>query len=288
MTLEAARAGTYDMDLVSGTITWSDELRLVYGMQPGEFKGTLEDWASCLIGEDYQRTLAGFKSNVEKGGGSSEFRIRRRDDGEIHWIEARGHVIYEGARPVRMIGINTDITERKRAEEQMEALEEQFRHAQKMEAVGRLAGGIAHDFNNLLMVIRGYTEIISERLPIEDPLKKHSLEVINASDRAASLTRQLLAFSRKQVLSPVVFDLGELVHDTTKMLKRLIGEDVELRVNAGKSLWNVKADRDQVVQVLMNLCVNARDAMPEGGVLMIDMENVEITAEHLVKYPLSG
>jgi PAS domain S-box-containing protein len=285
MTLEAARAGTYDMDLESGTITWSDELRLVYGMQPGEFRGTLEDWAACLLPEDSERALSEFKANVAKGGGNSEFRIQRRDDGEIHWLESRGQVSYEGGRPVRMIGINTDITDRKRAEQELGAMEEQFRHAQKMEAVGRLAGGIAHDFNNLLMVIRGYTEIIAERLPGSDPLRKHSQEVINASDRASSLTRQLLAFSRKQVLSPVVFDLGSLVTDTTKMLKRLIGEDVELQVHAADTLWNIKADRDQIVQVLMNLCVNARDAMPTGGMLNIGMENLCVTADDKDKYP---
>ena len=285
MTLEAARAGTYDLDLVSGKIIWSDELRLVYGMQPGEFTGTLEDWAACLLPEDSERALAEFHANVAKGGGNSEFRIRRRDDSEIHWLEARGQVLYDNDRPVRMIGINTDITERKRAEQEMEALEEQFRHAQKMEAVGRLAGGMAHDFNNLLMVIRGYTEIITERLNHDDPIRKHSLEIIKASDRAASLTRQLLAFSRKQVLSPVVFDLADLVNDTTKMLKRLIGEDVELQVSAEVALWNIRADRDQIVQVLMNLCVNARDAMPNGGVLRIGMENLSVTAEQKEKCP---
>lgn len=285
MTLEAARAGIYDIDLTTGMITWSDELRLVYGMQPSEFKGTMEDWAACLLPEDAEETLAAMQANIDKGGGISEFRIRRRDDGEIHWLEARGQVIYENDRPVRMIGINTDITERKRAEAEMKTLSEQFRHAQKMEAIGRLAGGMAHDFNNLLMVIRGYTEIINERLPIEDPLRKHSEEVIKAADRASSLTRQLLAFSRKQVLSPVVFNVGGLVHDTTKMLKRLIGEDVELRVVATEPLWQVKADRDQMVQVLMNLCVNARDAMPKGGTLTISLENTTITAEEKEKRP---
>jgi two-component system cell cycle sensor histidine kinase/response regulator CckA len=285
MTLEAARAGVYDIDLSTGMITWSDELRLVYGMQPGEFKGTMEDWVACLLPEDAETTLAAMQANIEKGGGVSEFRIRRRDDGEIHWLEARGQVIHQDGRPIRMIGINTDITERKRAEIEMKALSEQFRHAQKMEAVGRLAGGMAHDFNNLLMVIRGYTEIIAERLPGEDPLHKHSEEVIKAADRASSLTRQLLAFSRKQVLSPVVFNAGDLVHDTTKMLKRLIGEDVELKVKATEPLWAVKADRDQMVQVLMNLCVNARDAMPKGGALTIGLENATISPEEKEERP---
>jgi two-component system cell cycle sensor histidine kinase/response regulator CckA len=285
MALEAARAGTYDLDLTTGKIVWSDELRLVYGMQPGEFEGSLEDWAKCLVNEDRDSTLATLKANVEKGGGNAEFRIRRRDDGEVHWIEARGEVLYENNRPVRMIGVNTDITERKRAEADLRRLEEQFRHAQKMEAVGRLAGGMAHDFNNLLMVIRGYSEIVNERLPARDPARKHVTEVIKAADRAAALTSQLLAFSRKQVLSPTIFDLDVLVNETTKMLKRLIGEDVELRVENPGSLWNIKADRDQIVQVLMNLCVNARDAMPHGGVLHIELKNVVLTEKHQVLRP---
>ncbi|HEX6879870.1 MAG TPA: PAS domain-containing protein, partial [Terriglobales bacterium] len=286
--LEAARAGTYDLDLVSHAVSWSDEMRLVYGMQPGEFKGTIEDWLSCLFPEDAPG-FSRFEEEIQEGSRLWLFRIKRRDDGEVRWIESRGEVVFEDGRPVRMIGINMDITERKRAEIEVLALADQFRHAQKMEAVGRLAGGMAHDFNNLLMVIRGYTEIITERLPSGDPLLGHSKEVIKAADRAASLTRQLLAFSRKQVLTPVVFDLGELINDTAKMLKRLIGEDVELRVNVAKPLWNVCADKDQITQVVMNLCVNARDAMPSGGLLCIGMTNVLLTDEHREKHPfLSG
>ncbi len=282
--LEAARAGTYDLDLASRAVSWSDEMRLVYGMQPGEFKGTIEDWVSCLLPEDAS-IVSRFEEEIQEGSRLWLFRIKRRDDGEIRWIEGRGEVIFENGRPVRMIGINMDITERKLAEFEVQALADQFRHAQKMEAVGRLAGGMAHDFNNLLMVIRGYTEIITERLPAGDPLIGHSKEVIKAADRASSLTRQLLAFSRKQVLTPVVFDLEELVHDTAKMLKRLIGEDVELRVNVAEHLWNVRADKDQITQVLMNLCVNARDAMPSGGLLSIGMKNARLTDEHREKYP---
>ena len=285
MALEAARAGTYDLDLVTGKIVWSDELRLVYGMQPGQFEGTLDDWSKCVLPQDKELTMAVLKANIEKGGGNAEFRIRRRDDGEVHWIEARGEVLYENDRPVRMIGVNTDVTERKRAEAEVRRLEEQFRHAQKMEAVGRLAGGMAHDFNNLLMVIRGYSEIVNERLPAGDSIKKHIAEIIKAADRASGLTSQLLAFSRKQVLSPTVFDLEVLVNETTKMLKRLIGEDIELRVENQEGLWNIKADRDQIVQVLMNLCVNARDAMPQGGVLQMEMKNVELTERDRVIRP---
>jgi PAS domain S-box-containing protein len=154
-----------------------------------------------------------------------------------------------------------DITERKRADRAMQVLEGQFRQAQKLETVGRLAGGIAHDFNNLLMVIRSYTEMLQDRLPAEDSLRRNTQQIMKAADRAANLTGQMLAFSRKQVISPRVLDLNATVNETTKMLKRLIGEDIELLVSLAEPLWTVRADPDQIVQVLMNLCVNARDAM---------------------------
>ena len=170
-----------------------------------------------------------------------------------------------------------DITKRKQAEQALQVLEGQFRQAQKLEAVGRLAGGIAHDFNNLLMVISSYTQMLQDRLPAEDSLRRNTQQVMKAADRAAGLTRQMLAFSRKQVLSPVVLDLNALVNETAKMLKRLIGEDIELLVSSAESLWAIRADPDQIVQVLMNLCVNARDAMPHGGKLTLATSNVTVS-----------
>jgi len=164
-----------------------------------------------------------------------------------------------------------DITDRKE-------LEERFRQAQKMEAVGRLAGGIAHDFNNLLMVIQGYADLLTERLPAEDPLRRHAEQIQMASQRATSLTRQLLAFSRKQILAPKVLNIQTVVTDLEKMLRRLIGEDIQLETNSVKDLGLVKADRSQIEQVILNLAVNARDAMPGGGRLTIETANVELDA----------
>jgi nitrogen-specific signal transduction histidine kinase/ActR/RegA family two-component response regulator len=175
-----------------------------------------------------------------------------------------------------MQGVVQDITERKRAEEQRKELEQQLRQAQKMEAVGRLAGGIAHDFNNLLMVIQGYTTLLQRSLPEGTHLRKNTHEILKAAERAASLTGQMLAFSRKQILSPVVLDLNAVIDETAQMLKRLIGEDIEFRVSPAESLWAIEADSDQMVQILMNLCVNARDAMPQGGTLTIATGNVTV------------
>jgi two-component system cell cycle sensor histidine kinase/response regulator CckA len=171
-----------------------------------------------------------------------------------------------------------DITERKQAENERLALEQQLRQAQKMEAVGKLAGGIAHDFNNILMVIQSYTEMLQDSLPAHDRLRRNTQEIMKASDRAVSLTRQMLAFSRKQILSPVVLDLNVVIDDTAKMLRRLIGEDIDFRVSSAESLWAVEADPDQIVQILMNLCVNARDAMPQGGTITITTGNVTVEA----------
>ncbi len=166
-----------------------------------------------------------------------------------------------------------DVTEQRR-------LEQQLRQAQKMEAVGRLAGGIAHDFNNLLMVISGYCEFLLERIGSDPALRGPAQEIANASNRATSLTRQLLAFSRKQMLTPKVLDLNEVVTENLKMLNRLIGEDIDLVMVPGAELGAVKADPGQIEQVIMNLAVNARDAMPRGGRLTIETSNVTLDADY--------
>ncbi len=164
-----------------------------------------------------------------------------------------------------------DVTDRKQ-------LEEQFRQAQKMEAVGRLAGGVAHDFNNLLMVIQGYADLLAERLPAGDSLRRNAEQIQTAAQRASALTRQLLAFSRKQIMEPKVLSVHTIVAEMEKMLRRLIGEDIDLVTSTVPELWLVKADRGQIEQVVMNLAVNARDAMPTGGRLTIETANVELDA----------
>ncbi len=165
--------------------------------------------------------------------------------------------------------LQDQIAVRKRAEEQ-------FLQAQKMEAVGRLAGGIAHDFNNLLTIISGYSQVLSERVATDPTLRGYVTEISKAADRAAALTRQLLAFSRQQVLAPQVLDLNAVVTNIEKMLRRTIGEDIDLTAIPGPGLGMVKADPVQIEQVIMNLVVNARDAMPKGGRLTIETANVEL------------
>jgi two-component system cell cycle sensor histidine kinase/response regulator CckA len=205
-----------------------------------------------------------------------EYRMRHKD-GTWRYLESTASAIRDDDSVLeKLVVVNRDITARRR-------LEEQFRQAQKMEAVGRLSGGIAHDFNNLLGVIIGYAEILEDRIPAAD--REAVDEILKAGQRAASLTRQLLAFSRQQLLEPKVLDLNQVVSETEKMLRRLIGEDISFVTRLEPQLGAVKADPGQIGQILMNLVVNARDAMPEGGELLIETANVVMDEVFVQRYP---
>ena len=208
-------------------------------------------WATILKGEIWHGEL-----------------INRRKDGSLYTEQMNIAPVRDPAgEVVNFIATKQDVTARKE-------LEQKFRQAQKMEAVGQLAGGVAHDFNNLLTIISGYGQLLKERLSPQD--LGHMEEILKASDRAAALTRQLLAFSRRQILAPQVLDLNSVVANLEKMLRRLIGEDIELATVQQSGLGRVKADPGQVEQVIINLAVNARDAMPEGGKLTIETANVDL------------
>jgi PAS domain S-box-containing protein len=194
-------------------------------------------------------------------------------DGSSVIVRLSGRAIRGEGKAIFFELFAEDVTEQR-------ALEQQLRQAQKMEAVGRLAGGIAHDFNNLLMVISGYCEFLLERIGSDVALRGSVQEIANAAGRATSLTRQLLAFSRKQILAPKVLDLNAIVTENLKMLRRVIGEDIDLGMVAGAEIGTVKADPGQIEQVIMNLAVNARDAMPHGGKLTIETANVTRDEEY--------
>jgi two-component system, cell cycle sensor histidine kinase and response regulator CckA len=211
-------------------------------------------------------------------GRASRQEIRwRRKDGTSIWIELDARVVRNPDGTTRYFeGFVHDITERKESEEEKRKLQEQLVQAQKMEAVGQLAGGIAHDFNNLLTAITGYSELLLNELPAEDLRRSHAEEIRKAGERAGSLTQQLLAFSRRQVLEPRVLDVNTVVSDIERMLRRLIGEHIELKTSKAADLWKVKADPGQVEQAILNLVLNARDAMPTGGVLSVETSNADL------------
>ena len=197
----------------------------------------------------------------------------KRKDGTGTAVRVSGRAVSDGKKGRTFELFAEDVTERR-------ALEQQLRQSQKMEAVGRLAGGVAHDFNNLLMVISGYSEFLLDRLGPDPALRGPAQEIASAAVRATSLTRQLLAFSRKQMLAPKILDLNSVVTENLKMLNRMIGEDIELMMVPAADLGTVRADAGQIEQVIMNLAVNARDAMPAGGKLTIETSNVSLDEDY--------
>jgi two-component system, cell cycle sensor histidine kinase and response regulator CckA len=228
--------------------------------------------------EDREKVTKAAAEALQSGAGANlEYRMRHKD-GSWRTLESSASTILKAGQVEKLVIVNRDVTERKR-------LEEQFRQSQKMEAVGRLSGGVAHDFNNLLGVIIGYGEVVQEGTDANSPLRSCAEEMLKAGHRAAALTRQLLAFSRQQVMDPRVLDLNAVVKDMEKMLKRLISEDIQLKTDLDSSIARIKADQGQIEQVVMNLVVNARDAMPSGGSLEVTTRNFYMDDNFVRRYP---
>ena len=224
---------------------------------------------------------AGFKEHMATWPDNTQFQAcwkHLQKDGRALHVEITSHQVEYAGRRVRLM-VAQDVSER-------QSLEEQLRQAQKMEAVGRLAGGVAHDFNNLLMVIKGHTELLLNSLPPSDTVSRKIEHIDRAADRATALTRQLLAFSRMQVLQPRAMNLNGIVEDMGNLLPRLIGEDVELLIRTSSSLGTIRADASQMEQVIMNLAVNARDAMPGGGKLVIETSNADLDFTYSAAHPI--
>ncbi len=304
--LRAAMAGELERKQATETVREREELVQLLLDSTAEAIYGIDLHGNCMLANPTCARLLGYASPEQLKGRNMHFLIHHhRPDGrpypeeecpivraiqtrqgthvkdEVFWradgtnfdAEYFSYPMWRGKELVGAVVTFLDTSEQRR-------LEEQLRHAQKMEAIGQLAGGVAHDFNNLLTIITGYSELLLQSTPPDDPKRELLEEIRKAGERSASLTRQLLAFSRKQVLAPKVLDLNDVVRDTEKMLRRVIGEDVHLTTALHPQLGSVKADPGQLEQVLLNLAVNARDAMPQGGKLTIETSDVALGEEY--------
>lgn len=267
--LGAAHMGIWEVDLLTDQLISSASMATLFGLLP-EHVPTKAAELVALVHPDEQALFTAPGGLMRSG---NDFDIEYRvvwPDGTTHWQAGRGRMVRDDAgRPVRLLGVATEITEHK-------SLEAQFRQAQKMEAVGQMAGGLAHDFNNMLTAILGYANLVLETFGPNDPRGADMEAVVAAGQRASALTRQLLAFSRNQVLLTTDVNLNRLIDGMHPMLSRLIGEDISLEAKQATDLGLVRADAGQLEQVLMNLVVNARDALPVGGNVLIETANVEL------------
>ena len=269
----------------SGVVIWGGGFEQMFGFKQEQMQGGFEQWLERIHPDHRDFVQKRFAEAEAKGSlFKAEYRHLSRD-GTYVLIEDTGYPYFDDSGKVeRFIGVLVDITARKKADEENAKLAESLRHAQKMESIGRLAGGVAHDFNNLLTVISGNVSLAIMELQPNEPLYESMSEVIKAVDSAANLTRQLLAFSRKQVIDPKVLNLNAVVEHLQKLLRRLLGEDIELRATLAESLGQVRIDPGQVEQIIVNLAVNARDAMPDGGKLTLETANITLDAAYCRKY----
>jgi PAS domain S-box-containing protein len=249
----------------------------IWGRSIAELHEQPDVWVNSIVEEERDRVLKALATLSRGGEARIEYRIRR-PDGTVRWVETRAYPSTDPSGNAHAVGVSTDITERK-------LLQQQLLQSQKMEAIGQLAGGIAHDFNNLLTVINGYASLTLAGDDTPEHLRKPLLQIQAAGERAANLTRQLLVFSRKQTMQFKPVDINHTIEESTRMLSRMVGEQIELSLNLGSSLPQIEADTSMIEQILMNLVVNARDAMPQGGRLVISTELKEISVTEAKAIP---
>ena len=278
--LEGTNDGLWDVQMKTGATYLSPRGCEILGYQPDEAGEVANVWADLVHPDDLLLTNERLRAHIE--GRTPMFEVEQRlrmKSGDWKWMLARGKVVSrdENGVPLRMTGTHTDLTAQKK-------LQEQLIQAQKMESIGRLAGGVAHDFNNMLTVIIGHSELGLIRLAPNHPVRDDFIEIRKTAERSADLTRQLLAFARKQTIAPKVLDLNETIPGILKMLQRLIGEDINLVWKPSSSLWSVKADASQIDQIFANLCVNARDAISGSGVITIDTGNTQTDESYQIPF----
>jgi PAS domain S-box-containing protein len=314
---EAGRIGIFEWQVQTGVVRLSPRFLSLYGLT--EFDGRYESWLKCIFREDVPRITDLFDTAfaAQEREMHGEFRIVSRSDGKLRWMEARNNLFYDAEhRPVRVVGVSVDITERKRALAQLRAFtetleeavkertreleiqnearikaEELLRQAQKMEAVGQLTGGIAHDFNNLLTIVIGGLDMVGRQIPAlgataaAERIARAKDMALQGVQRAVTLTNRLLAFSRQQPLAPKPIDANKLVSGTCEFLRRTLGETVSLETVLAAGLWRAHADPHQLENALLNLTLNARDAMPEGGKVTIETANSYLDESYVNSIP---
>ena len=263
-----AKLGSWDLDLATDVVEASDELRRLFGFTDDAINSNFDEYMTRIHPDDRSEVDQTMETALESHADySCGFRVVR-PDGSVRHLSAVGKVVTdEEGTPVRLVGTCQDVTDR-------EILERKLGQAQKMDAVGQLAGGIAHDFNNLLAVIASYGQFALDAVPENDPLREDLKQIITAGRKGAALTRQLLTFSRKEVVRPVVFSPADAIAETQKLLARALRENIRLSTEMCAEVWDIKMDRGELEQVLMNLAINAQDAMPGGGAIIIEADNV--------------
>jgi PAS domain S-box-containing protein len=277
--LDAARMGTWMWSVESNTLAWDDNLRQLYGLAPGDPVTGYDHFIRRVHPDDRAFVESAVRDSFERGGDLDyEFRIVL-PDGRIRWIADQGHVVRDDAgKPITMSGVCMDVTERR-------VSQERIRQANRMESVGRLAGGVAHETNNQMSVVLGATGFVLRSKDLPETVRSDVELIQRAAERTASVTAQLLAFSRRQVMNPRVLDVNHLILGWEPLLRRVMGEDCVVTLKLGDELGRVKADPGQLQQACLNLAINARDAMPTGGSLQIETFEARLTEEYARRRP---
>jgi len=282
-TQRISRIGGWEWHVERREMFWTEEMYRIHDIEPSEERVPGDDLLTrslqCFNPEDRPRAMESFRQCMDKG---VPFELEGRFTsvkGRALSVRMAGQPIYEDGRIIKVHGYMQDDSERKQHETEKERLREQLLQAQKLESIGQLAGGVAHDFNNILTVILGYGEVILNSLSNDNAMRRDVEEILKAGQRAADLTRQLLIFSRKHVVQPQVINLNSIIKNIKKMLNRLIGENIEITTMLSEGIGSIKADPGQIEQVIMNLVINARDAMPTGGKLFVETSNFLIDDE---------
>jgi two-component system, cell cycle sensor histidine kinase and response regulator CckA len=271
---KAGKAGTFEWNIQTNTVSWTAEVEALYGLLPGSFDRDYDDWIQTLHPDDRSRIEQELQQAIEgKHGLDTEFRILH-SNGSTHWIAVKSSLFYESNQPSRMLGIHMDITEKKQ-------LEAQFLRAQRLESLGTLAGGIAHDLNNILTPILAVVQLLPLKIPDLSDRNRCLLETAEASARrGADLVKQILVFARGVEGRRVYLQLNHLLLEVKQIIEQTLPKSIEIITDIDPDLWIISGDATQLHQVLMNLCVNARDAMPQGGTLTLQAKNLMIDEQY--------